>query len=363
MTIESRIVYGMRILPRRQHSEQTHETINAEVGASIARNYMTYSTSVSRERAISVPTISRSRDLIASLIGASEITQHALQFDGQENVEVPLPAETWMNGPDPAVTRNFILSWTFDDLFFYGRAFWGVTARYANGFPSAFTWLPAADVQTGDQAGPLWYGPSDRVTFNGQEIPSRDLVQFLSPIQSVLTMGARAIQTAIRLDQAADRFASNEIPAGWLKQTSGEPMSGAELADLATAWSEARSTNSIAALNDSVEWVESSQDPSKLQLSDARNFQSLALANVSNIPPYLVGAPTGSGMTYQNAEQARQDLWLFAARPYIDAIEQTLSGDNVIPRGRYIKLDVASFLQTSRAAAAAPTTQPQGAVA
>ena len=101
---------------------------------------------------------------------------------------------------------------------------------------------------------------------------------------------------------------------------------------------------------------------SKLQLSDARNFQSLALANIANIPAYLVGAPTGSGMTYQNAEQARQDLWLFAARPYIDAIEQTLSGDNVIPRGRYIKLDVASFLQLpAQPSATAPTLSPTNA--
>ena len=352
----------MRLFSRRAPIEDDSQRITAEIGSNVARNYETYSTSVSRERAMSVPTVSRARDLIGSLIGAGEIQQHAVQFDGNGTVDVPLPAESWMYRPDPAVTRNFLLSWTFDDLFFYGRAFWGVTARYANGFPSAFTWLPAADVQTRDQAGPLWYGPSQSVTFNGTEIPARDLVQFLSPIQSVLTMGARAIQTAIRLDSAADRFASNEIPAGWLKQTSGEPMSATELADLASAWSEARATNSIAALNDSVDWVESSQDPSKLQLSDARNFQSLALANIANIPAYLVGAPTGSGMTYQNAEQARQDLWLFAARPYIDAIEQTLSGDNVIPRGRYIKLDVASFLQLpAQPSATAPTLSPTNA--
>ena len=44
-------------------------------------------------------------------------------------------------------------------------------------------------------------------------------------------------------------------------------------------------------------------------------------------------------MTYQNAEQARQDLYLFGARIYMDAIEQTLSSAQVLPRNRYVEFD------------------------
>ena len=50
-------------------------------------------------------------------------------------------------------------------------------------------------------------------------------------------------------------------------------------------------------------------------------------------------------MTYANAQQARQDLYLFGAKPFVDAIEQTLSMNNVTPRGRYIELDVKSYLE------------------
>ena len=135
-----------------------------------------------------------------------------------------------------------------------------------------------------------------------------------------------------------------EVPAGYLKQTGGEPMSGQELADLAAAWSEARLTSSVAALNEYVEWKESNIDPSKMELVSARTYQALELSRVANIPPYLVGAPSGSGMTYQNAQQARQDLYLFGAKPYIDCIEQTLSLNHITPRGRYIELDVDSYL-------------------
>jgi hypothetical protein len=69
------------------------------------------------------------------------------------------------------------------------------------------------------------------------------------------------------------------------------------------------------------------------------------MARIANIPPYLVGAPSGSGMTYQNAQQARQDLYLFGAKPFIDCIEQTLSMNNITPRGRYIYLDIETYLE------------------
>ncbi len=228
-------------------------------------------------------------------------------------------------------------------MLFYGRAFWIVTSRFGNGFPATFTWIPAADVQTRDQAGPQWFGPSKQVTFNGIDLNPNDVVQFLSPIQGLLSMGARSIRTNINLDTSAERFAKNQTPAGVLRQVDGEPLSAEELSELAAGFAEARNNNAIAALNQYVQWKESYMDPSKLQLTEARTYQALEMARIANIPPYLVGAPSGSGMTYQNAQQARQDLYLFGAKPFIDCIEQTLSMNNITPRGRYIYLDVDSY--------------------
>jgi hypothetical protein len=250
-----------------------------------------------------------------------------------------------MSRPDPSVTPGFIYSRTASDLFMVGRAFWYVTSRYATGFPASFQWLPAANMSTEDQAGPFWFGPSDKLRFNGQPLDSQHVIQFLSPIDGILATGQRAIDIAIRLDQAARRFATNEIAAGYLQQTSGEPMSGEELSDLAAGWSAARRTNAIGALNEYVKFVEFTADPSKLQLQEGREHAALELSRVANIPPYLVGISTG-GMTYQNAQQARQDLFLFGAKPYIQCIEQTLSLPNVLPRGRHVEFDVDTYLES-----------------
>ena len=369
----------MPLFNRADRKVSTHPSIKAAAGAAgnpLVGNFINYTTGADRTIALRNPTISRARDLICGMVGCLEIEQYGRVWNGDEYEYVDLPPDTWFQNPDPNVTRNFIMSFTADDLLFYGRAFWVVTQRNAAGFPSAFTWIPAADVTTWDQAGPQWWGPSSQIYFQGIQLETRDVVQFLSPIPGLLFTGSRAINTAIRLDAAAERFATMEVPAGYLKQTGGEPMSGQELADLAAerfatmevpagylqqtegepmsgqeladlaaAWSEARLTSSVAALNQYVKWQESSIDPSKLELVNARTYQALELSRVANIPPYLVGAPTGSGMTYQNAQQARQDLYLFGSKFYIDCIEQTLSLNSVTPRGRYIKLDVDSYLE------------------
>jgi hypothetical protein len=311
-------------------------------------NFMTYTTGFDRLAAIQIPTISRARDLICSMIACLEIHQYGKQWVGDDYEDIPLPDDTWFHQPDPNVTRNFLMSWTTDDLLFYGRAFWVVTSRFGNSFPATFTWIPAADVQTRDQGGPIWFGPSKEIYFNGNRLDPNDVVQFISPIQGLLSMGSRAIRTNLNLDTSAERFAKNQTPAGVLQQVEGEPLSGEELSEIAAAFASARNNNAIAALNQFVQWKESYMDPSKLQLTEARTYQALEMARVANIPPYLVGAPSGSGMTYQNAQQARQDLYLFGAKPFIDCIEQTLSMNNVTPRGRYIYLDVDSYLEEAQ---------------
>ena len=320
--------------------------IKAAAGASISgiNDVYTYTIGTAEQRALALPTISRARDLIAAMIGSLDLRQYQLVWEDDNYEKRYVPGESWFTRPDPKVTRSFIMANTFSDLLFHGRAFWYITSRYSTGFPASFQWLPAANVSTLDQAGPQWFTTSDEVEFNGVELPTENVVQFLSPIMGIIYTGQIAMDTAYKLDNAARRFSTNEIAAGYLQQRGGEPMSAEDLGELAAGWAAARRNNSIGALNEFVEWKEFSSDPSKLQLVEARQYQALELARLANIPPYLVGAPTGTGMTYQNALQARQDLYLFGAKPYISAIEETLSGPNVIPRGRHIEFDLESYL-------------------
>lgn len=324
-------------------------SVQAAIGVGGSMPYYSWMGSYQREQAIAIPTISRARDLIVSLVSTLPFLQYSLMWDeaAAEYEEMQIPSETWMSRPDPSVTRQFILAWTVDDLIFTGKAHWLVTSRskVAPYYPLTFQWIPSADVTMPNMPGPLYWGKPTELMFLGQQLNPNDVITFLSPVQGLLSMGARAIEISNRLDNAAMRFASNEITAGYLQQTAAsEPMDGDALGELAAQWSAARRRNAIGALNSSVEWKEFSSDPSKLQLVEARKHQMTELANLSNIPQVLVGADAGTGMTYTNVQESQRALYL-SARQYIDCISQTLSMDNVLPRGRFCRLDVSEYLE------------------
>jgi phage portal protein BeeE len=194
-----------------------------------------------------------------------------------------------------------------------------------------------------DQAGPVWFGPSNQIMFSGLPVDSRDVIQFLSPIQGLVYMSQRAINTALNLEASVDRNSRSAIPAGVLRQVGGEPLSPAELGEMAHAFNEARMTNQTAALNEFLTYEATTATPDKMLLVDSRQFQALELSRTANIPPYLAGIAVG-GYQYQNAEQAKQDLYLFAAKNFIQCWNETMSSDNVLPRGTYVRLDVDSYL-------------------
>ena len=310
-----------------------------------------YSVGADVERASTVPTLSRAVNLLVSIVGGLDLCTHILQWDpvALEYDEIEVQGESWMTRPDPRNTRQFIMGSTVSDLFWHGRAFWHVTSRYSTGFPASFEWLPFANVTMLDEVGPYWYGQSQSMTFNGMPLITADIVQFISPTPGVLFSGSRAIDIALNLDQSARRFARNDgVATGYLQQTGGEPMTGEELGALAAAWVANRAdTNSVGALNEFVKYVPLDSDPSKLQITEGREYSALDLSRVANIPAYLLGISTG-GMTYQNAEQSVRDLYLFGARPIMQTIEQTLSLDTVIPRGRYVTFDTDDMFEQER---------------
>ena len=333
-------------------------SVQAAAGASARPGALQYYVvGAATARALSIPTVSRAVGLITSMIGGLEFRTYTQSWDtgAQAYERTYIPGESWMTRPDPKTTRNFMMASTVQDLMLHGRAFWYITSRYNTGFPAAFTWLPADNVATLDQAGPEWFGPSNDIQFNGVDIDPDNVVQFLSPINGMLWTGNRAIQIAYELDEAARRYAHHGggIASGYLQQTDGEPMGGDELAELAQAWSEARGNLAVGALNQHVKYVEFSQDPSKLQLMDARQHSALELARVLQVPAWLVGVAVG-GMTYSNSQQARQDLYLFGAKPFVDCIEQTLSLDTVVARGKHIEMDIDAYLREAALPGATP---------
>lgn len=320
-------------------------TPNAQgLGPAMIGQYYTYQEGDARNRAVSVPTINRARDLMASVIGCMPLRMYNEIWNGEELEKVPLAPRSWLRRPDPTVPYQHIMSWTYDDLLFFGRAFWYITSRTADGYPASFTRLPAGSITTTDMVGPVWFAPSKEVYFNGGQLDPKDLVQFLSPAQGLIYAAPGAIDTALRLEHARNRNATSAIPAGILKQTGGEPLSAQELADLAASFNAARATNQTAALNEYLNYQETMTSPDKMLLIESSQYQSLECARLANVPPYLVGVSTGA-YSYQSSQQARADLYIFGVKIYAEAIAATLSMNNVLPNGTYVEFDAEKYLE------------------
>jgi phage portal protein BeeE len=314
-------------------------------GPNMIGQYYSYVEGEARNRAMQVPAISRARDLHASVISAMPLKMYREAWN-ETNAEmdyIDIAPRSWLRRPDPVIPYETLMAWTFDDLFFFGRAFWYITSRTADGYPASFTRLPAGSITTQDQDGPVWYAPSNEVFFQGGSVDPANLVQFISPIQGAIYSSEQAIATALKIEDARYRNANTAIPSGILKQTGGEPLSGQELSDLAAAFNAARLTNQTAALNEFLSYESTTATPDKMMLIESAQFSALQMAQICNIPPYLLGVPTGS-YAYTNSRESRVDLWLYGTKTYAECIASTLSGNSVLPNGTYVEFDFEEYL-------------------
>lgn len=325
----------------------SYGTYRSNQGANFIGQYYTYYEGDARNRANSIPTLSRARDLLASVISSTELEMYnEVWNDVDKEMEcVTIAPRSWLRQPDPTIPYSTLMAWTLDDLFYYGRAFWYITTRTADGFPASFTRLPAGSVNTQDQAGPVWFAPSKEVYFQGGMIDPNDLVQFISPVQGIIYQSQTAIETALRVEASRYRNAESLLPSGVLMQTGGEPLSAQELADLATSFNSARVNNQTAALNEFLKYEETKALPDNMLMIESADFSGKEMCRLGNIPFYLAGFDIGS-YQYTTSAGAREDLYLFGARQFLDCVSQTLSGNNVLPRGTFVRFDIDSYLES-----------------
>ena len=317
-------------------------------------------TPIARELALNLSIINRGRDLICGVLGDMPF-ERTSTFGG----EVRDLGAGWLEHPDPTRTRQAWTADVVDDLIFYGWAACLITARDPQGYPTALVHLPWVELTApaghrsrnrarypAQLAAARGTGRADYWEWGDRALFDLNVVVFESPLTGVLGYPTPLL-IALRLDRAAARFAASTVPIGWLEQVPGSAaLSAAEWTTLARAFADAREGNAIAALNEAVRYHESTLDPSRMQLVEARTYQDAALARVMNVPAFLVGAVTpGDSMTYKSAQQSRWDLLTFGVAPYMTCLAETLSMPNVTPRGTTVTLDPTPFLRTAELAA------------
>lgn len=320
-----------------------------------------------RQDALKVPVISRARDLMAGFLGSLPLRSFQYDWTDGGNVERETPPPAWCFRPDPMKPKTHTVGGLVDDLFFYGVGYWQVLERFAQpqDYPKSFRWIPADEVTIQEDFGVMLWTPSPRSGFytgrNAQvPIPFRDIVEFSSPFVPLLVNGDDAIATYRNLQAATDRFSNVEVPTGVLRQTDGEPLTPAERQTEAESFTANRRVNSTAFLPMGVVYEAMRIRADEMQLVEARTFQSIELARLSNVPGSLLDIAISS-MTYTNQRDSLTNLWFFGLLPVATAISQVFSGPNVTARGTWVAFDPTLLIgQPDQWAGQNPASTPPG---
>ena len=298
-----------------------------------------------RFTALQVPSVSRCRNLIAGVISSIDLELYK-KSTGAE-MESPL----WLDQPDMRQPRSVTIAYTVDSLLFYGVAYWRVTSLYADdGRPSGFEWVSNSRVTvTTDETGET----VQYYSVNGVRSPMAgigSLVTFQSLLPGVLETGARTIQSAIDIQKAASVAAATPMPTGFIKN-SGADLPEAQISGLLAAWKAARASRSTAYLTSTLDYQQVGFSPKDMTYTESSQYLATEISRLMNVPSYLISADMNTSMTYQNILDGRKEFVAYSLQPFISAIENRLSMDDITAHGNIVRFALdETFLRADTAA-------------
>jgi HK97 family phage portal protein len=295
-----------------------------------------------RNYAMQVPAVARCRNLIAGVVSYLPLALYK-KSSGEE-----LGNPLWIEQPDYRQPRSVTISWTVDSLLFYGVAYWRVTELYADDLrPSRFEWVANNRVTFTTNK----FGTEVEEYFvDGVRAPMSgvgSLITFQGLTQGVLTTAARTIQSALDIEKAAAVAAQTPMPSGYIKNT-GADLPEQQVSGLLAQWKQSRLNRSTAYLTSTLSYETTGFSPKDMMYNDSIQFFCTQIARAMNVPAHMISADmgTGSNMTYQNLLESRKEFVSYSLQPFICAIEDRLSLDDVTPRGHSVKFKIEeSFLR------------------
>jgi HK97 family phage portal protein len=330
----------------RAESPSKKSTVEAQYAPQVLGEYSPYAMPfqyayIGRSEAISVPALQRCRNLIAGTIGAIPLELY------RKSTNEELGSPVWLEQPSYSQPRSVTIAWTVDSLLFYGQAFWQVVEVYnEDGRPSRFEWIANHRV-TATLDSTNTFVKSYAV--DGTTLPMDglgSLITFQSLGDGILNTGVSTIRAAIDVQKAAAIAASTPMATGYIKNT-GADLDPKEVSGLLAAWRTARNNRSTAYLTSTLEYNPVSFSPKDMMYGEAIFNLATEIARLCNVPAYYVSADQNNSMTYANVQDERKQFLTLSLQPFITAIEDRLSMDDITARGNVVRFDIdKNFLRT-----------------
>lgn len=307
---------------------------------------------VTREKALTVDAVIRGRNLLCSFAALPMVTRDAKG----KVIESKL-----LNQIDPNTPNVITIAGTVDDLIFEGYAWWRATDWDASGFPISCEKLDARTVTMtppADRAKGLRTLPSEQklplgtVWVEGVQTPIRDalgrpiMIRFDSPNPGLLKSGARSIRRLLLLETAGARYADNPRPQDYFTPEDGaDTLGDTEIEEVLTAWKLARKKRTTAYVPAAMKYnTVDAPTPVELQIIEQQRKAEIGIANRMGLDPEDLGISTTT-RTYQNGVDRRQDRVNDVYAPYMEAITQRLSMNDISRRGHVVVFDLNNYLK------------------
>ena len=286
---------------------------------------------IDRNLSLQVPAVSRCRNLICGVIASIDL--ELIQKSTGRKLENPV----WLDQFDLRQPRSVTIAYLVEALLLYGVGYLRVNSVYQDDLrPSGFEWVANTRVTvTTDK-----YGDEvDYYSINGQRVPDSgvgSLVTFQSLLPGVLETGGRTIQAALDIQKAASVAAATPMATGFIKN-SGADLPEAQISGLLAAWKAARNNRSTAYLTSTLDYQPVGYSPKDMTYNESSQYLATEIARLMNVPAYYISADMNNSMTYQNIIDGRKEFVAYSLQPFISAIENRLSMDDITRRGNIVR--------------------------
>ena len=276
---------------------------------------------VTREQAMTVPAVARARNIIAGTIGS-------LPLETYDSNDVELPNRVVIEQPDPAVPRSVTLTWLVDDLMFQGIAYLQIlSVSNVDGRPYQMRRInPTRVTYNLSQDRTL----IESYNLDGVLLPNEglgSLIVFNGVDEGILQRAGRTIKTAMELESAAYRMASEPVPTMVLNNE-GMNLDADSVANLLSVFRQARRDRSTAYTEGPIKLQTLGFDSAQMQLTEGRQHSNGEIARLMGIPADYLSAEVHS-MTYSNQLDKRRELVDLAPTTPIGGMPSGQSGTDV----------------------------------
>jgi len=326
----------------RKESNTKNSDLLAQYAPQVLSNNYYYAVApvIDRATALEVPSVVRARNLICGTIASMPLELYR-KSTGEE-----LGKPVWMDQPSPNQPRAITISYTVDSLIFHGWSLWKITSRYSeDGRPASFEWVPNSRITPQYEGYNNYYISGYEI--DGVIYSNDDVVTFQSLNDGILTTGARVLRGAVDLEIASTLAAATPQPAGILKNT-GADLDPKEVQGLLASWRQARSQRTTAYLTSTLEYQANSFSPKDMMYNEAKQDYATQIARLMNLDAFYLSADANNSMTYSNLLDSRKQFVSLTLQPFITAIEDRLSMNDVTANGNEVRFDLdKSFLRAN----------------